>query len=73
MYRKYLVTAALVVSFAAPAFAATEYYVAQNAKTKKCEVTTKKPDGKTWIEIGTSSYKTKADATKAEKAAAECK
>ena len=28
--------AALVASFAAPAFAADEFYVAQDVKTKKC-------------------------------------
>jgi hypothetical protein len=70
--KKYILTAALVAGFAMPAMAASEYYVAQSAKDKKCEVTSKKPDGKKLIEIGTSTYKTKADATKAMKAAPEC-
>ena len=35
MYRKYVVAGALIVAFAAPAFAA-EFYVAQNAADKKC-------------------------------------
>ncbi len=73
MYRKYLLTAALVASFAAPAFAATTYYVAQSATTHKCSVTSKKPDGKKVIMIGTDTYTTKADATKAMGAADECK
>ena len=71
MYRKYLLAAALVASFAAPSFAATDYYVAQDAKTHKCSVVTTKPDGKTMMMIGT--YKSQADADAAEKAAKACK
>jgi hypothetical protein len=70
--RKYVLTAALVAGFAMPAMAASTYYVAQSPSSKKCEVTSKKPDGKKWVEVGTDTYKTKADATKALKAAAEC-
>jgi uncharacterized protein YdeI (BOF family) len=73
MYRKYLVAAALVASFAAPAFAATQYYVAQDAKTHTCAVSTTKPDGKTMMMISTAAYNTNADATTAMKAAKECK
>lgn len=73
MYRKYLVAAAVVASFAAPAFAATQYYVAQDAKTHKCSVATTKPDGKTMMMIGKVAYNTSADATTAMKAAKECK
>ena len=36
MYRKYLLAAALISAFAVPAFAATTYYVGQDAKTHKC-------------------------------------
>jgi hypothetical protein len=70
--RKYLLTAALVAGFAVPAMAASSYYVAQSPTSKKCEVTSKKPDGKKWVEVGTETYKTKADAEKALKAAAAC-
>jgi hypothetical protein len=73
MIRKLLVTAALAASFAAPAFAATTYYVAQNAKTHKCSVTVHKPNGKTSMMVGTATFKTKAAATKALKADAVCK
>ena len=66
--RKLMLTVALAASFAAPAFAATSYYVAQDATSHKCSVTTKKPDGKKVLMIGTSSYKTKAEATTAMKA-----
>ena len=72
MYRKYLVAGALIVAFAAPALAA-EFYVAQNAADKKCSVVEAKPDGKTATMIGKTSYKSKDEADKALKAAAECK
>ena len=74
MYRKLLLTAALATAFVAPAFAAAPvWYVEQSAKTNKCAVTEKKPNGKTEMEVGTVDYKSKADAEKAMKAAAECK
>ena len=73
MYRKYLLAAALAAAFVAPAFAATEYYVAQDAKTHACSVTDKKPDGKTMTMVGKAGYETKAKAEAAMKAAPECK
>ena len=73
MLRKIVVAAALTSALVAPAFAATTYYVEQSAKTHKCSVTAHKPDGKTFTQIGTDTYKTKADASKAMAAATECK
>ena len=73
MYRKYLLAAALAAAFVAPAFAATTYYVTQDAKTHKCAVVDKQPDGKTMIMVGKAGYASKADADKAMKAAPECK
>ena len=73
MYRKYLLAAALVAAFAVPSFAATSYYVAQDAKTHKCSVVTTKPDGTAMMMIGTAAYPTEAAATTAMKAAKECK
>ncbi len=68
---KKLVSIAIVAIIAAtPAFAATEYFVAQKASDKSCSVSTTKPDG---MMVGKSSYKTEAEATTAMKAAAECK
>ncbi len=40
---KLVAAAALVASFAAPAFAADEFYVVQDVKTKKCTIIDKKP------------------------------
>jgi hypothetical protein len=72
MYRKIILAAALAASFAAPAFAAT-YYVAQNATSHKCSVTTSKPDGTKIIQIGTSTFSSKSAAEKAMDADAACK
>jgi hypothetical protein len=73
MYRKYLLAAALVAAFTVPSFAATSYYVAQDAKTHKCSVVTTKPDGKAAMMIGTAGYATQAAADAAMKTAKECK
>ena len=71
--RKYLIAAALVAAFALPASAATTYYVGLVAKSNKCEVTSTKPDGVKVKMIGTATYSTKAKASAAMKAAADCK
>ena len=57
-----------VIALSVPAVAATEWYVAQDSKTMKCTAVDKKPDGKTMMMVGTTSYKTQADADKAIKA-----
>jgi hypothetical protein len=56
--------AALVASFAAPAFAADEFYVAQDVKTKKCTVVDKKPteSSMTVVSPAGTFYKTRAEA-----------
>ncbi|WP_137935276.1 hypothetical protein [Mesorhizobium comanense] len=73
MHRKLLSAAIVVLIAGAPAFAATEYFVAQKASDKTCSVDKTKPDGKTAMMVGKTSYKTEAEATAAMKAAAECK
>ena len=73
MHSKYLLAAALIAAFSVPSFAATSYYVAQDAKTQKCSVVTTKPDGKAAMMIGKAAYPAEADATTAMKAAKECK
>ena len=56
--------AALVASFAAPAFAADEFYVVQDVKTKKCTVVDKKPTESSMTIVSPSGtvYKTRAEA-----------
>lgn len=73
MNTKYLVTAFALVAFSVPAFAASDWYVAKNASSHKCEVTAQKPDGKTFMEIGKMGFKTKAEAETALKSASGCK
>jgi hypothetical protein len=72
MYRKTLLSAALLTAFTAPAFAAT-FYVEQYVADKDCRVVTTKPDGNKVTMVGDASYTTKADAEAALKAAAACK
>jgi hypothetical protein len=59
--KKYLIAGLLVAGFVTPAFAA-QYYVAQNSATHKCSIVSHKPDGKNLTMLGTTGFKTKADA-----------
>jgi hypothetical protein len=61
---KLVAAAALVASFAAPAFAADEFYVVQDGKTKRCTVVDKKPteSSMTVVSPAGTVYKTKAEA-----------
>ena len=58
--QKLLIVAATLTTFVTPALAA-EFYVAQDPETKKCKIVTEKPDGRTLIMIGTTSYPTYRD------------
>ena len=73
MFRRSVIAFATLSLCSLPAFAATEFWVAKNASTNKCEVVAKKPDGKMMVEIGKAGYRTKGQAEKALKAAADCK
>ncbi|MBI2718074.1 MAG: hypothetical protein HY245_15755 [Rhizobiales bacterium] len=73
MFARSLIVVATVAALTMPAMAATSYWVAKDAATKKCSVVEKKPDGKTMMLIGKAKYKTMADANKAMAAAADCK
>ena len=68
---KIALVAVTSIAMAAPASAAT-YYVAQSAKTKHCLVTTKKPNGTSMSQVGSSTYATKKDASDAMKSASKC-
>jgi hypothetical protein len=73
MLRRTIIALTTLSLCSLPAFAATEYWVAKSAGTKKCEVVTKKPDGKALIEVGMASHKNKKEAEAAMKSAADCK
>ena len=71
--RKYLLTGAILAAFVVPSVAATTtWYVGMDAKTKKCSVTKTKPDGTKMMMVGTDTFKSKKDATAAEKADKDC-
>jgi len=71
--RKLLVTAVLVLNFSVPSLAADEFYVAQDPVAKDCQIVKEKPDGKTLVMLGTSSYPSRDAAKAAKKANPECK
>ncbi len=60
---KAIVSAVLIVAFAAPALAASEFYVVQDVKSKKCTVVSKKPADTTKVTVmGDTVYKTRKEA-----------
>ena len=73
MFRKVLVAVSVVTLVSMPAFAATQYWVAKDATTKKCSVVSMKPDGKKKIDAGTKAYDSQANAEKALKLLKDCK
>lgn len=61
---KAILAASVVASFVAPAFAADEFYVVQDTKTKTCTIVDKKPVDTTTTVVSPSGaiYKTRAEA-----------
>ncbi len=74
MYHKYLLAAAIVASFTAPALAAAPglWYVAQEAGTRECWVTTRQPNAKTVVMVGLGGYSTQAKAIEAMQHTPKC-
>ena len=73
--KRVLIASALAVAFAAPAFAqtvATEYYVVQDASTKKCTIVDKKPTTTTTVVVGNGVYKTRTEAETGMKSVKVC-
>ena len=62
----------LFTAFSTVAFADAGFYVAQDAKTHKCAVVDKAPDGKTMMDAGTKMYANKANAEQAMAALKAC-
>jgi hypothetical protein len=57
--------AALATALAVPAFAqstVTEYYVVQDASTKKCTIVDKKPTTTTMVQVGPVAFKSRTEA-----------
>jgi hypothetical protein len=72
--KKYLIPAALVVSFSAPAFAVETFYIMFDNSMKgqpgACKVMTSKPSGANYKMMG--EYKSQAEADAAMKTMKEC-
>jgi hypothetical protein len=73
MFRRTVIALAALSICSLPALAATEYWVVKSATTNKCQVVSKKPDGKKFMEVGPIAHKNKKEAMAAMKSAAECK
>ncbi len=71
--KKYLIASLLVAGFVTPAFAAHQYYVAQNNSTHKCSIVSRKPEGTKLTMLGTDGFKTKSEARTAMNGMSECK
>ncbi|MCC8982719.1 hypothetical protein [Bradyrhizobium acaciae] len=62
---KAIVAASLLAAFVTPAFAADEFYVVQDVKTKKCSIVDQKPVDTTTTTVVSPSgtiYKTRSEA-----------
>jgi hypothetical protein len=69
---KAIIAAAVLTSFAAPAFAQT-FYVVQDVKTKKCTITESKPTTtETTVVSGDTVYKTRSEAETGMKSVKVC-
>lgn len=60
--RKFLTAAALAGVFAAPAFAADEFYIVQDTATKRCHIVEQRPTTTTTTIVGHGAYKTRVEA-----------
>ena len=69
--KKICFAAFLALALTSPASAA-EFFVAKDTAANKCKIVETKPDGKTLVMVGESSYPTKEEAKAAKKKAAEC-
>ena len=71
MKMTFIAAAALVASFAMPAFAANEFYLVQDTATKKCSIVEVKPTMATTTVVG-AVHKTRVEAETAMKADKTC-
>ncbi|MGY4570832.1 hypothetical protein QA639_24640 [Bradyrhizobium pachyrhizi] len=71
---KTIVAASLLAAFVSPAFAADEFYVVQDVKTKKCTIVDKKPVDTTTTVVSPSGtvYKTRTEAETGMKSVKVC-
>jgi len=68
-----IAAAAMIAALVAPAFAAGEYYVVQEVRTKKCSVVDKKPtDSTTLVNAAGAVYRTRSEAESGVKSVKVC-
>jgi len=72
MTLKLIAAAALVVAFAVPALAASEFYLVQDTASKKCSIVEAKPTAASTTTVVGAVHKTKAEAEAAMKADKSC-
>ena len=64
--KRFVLAAALATVVAVPTFAQTttvsEYYVVQDASTKKCTIVDKKPTTTTMVQVGPMAFKSRTEA-----------
>ena len=74
MNAKTIVAAALLAAFVTPAFAADEFYVVQDVKTKKCTIVDQKPVDTSTTVVSPSGtvYKTRSEAETGMKSVKVC-
>ncbi len=73
MIRKIVASVAFTAALSMPALAATEYWVAKDTATNKCEVVQAKPDGTKMMDAGKKHYSSMASANRAMKEMKACK
>jgi len=54
--------ALMLAALSLPAFAADEFYVVQDVKTKKCTIVDKKPTTTTMVQVGPMAFKSRTEA-----------
>jgi hypothetical protein len=72
---KTIFAASIIAAFIAPAFAADEFYVVQDVKTKKCTIVDKRPTDTTTTAVVSPSgtvYKTRSEAETGMKSVKVC-
>jgi len=74
MKLKMIGAAVMIAAFIAPAFAADEFYVVQDAKTKKCTIVDKRPTDTTMTVVSPSGtvYKSRSEAESGMKTVKVC-
>jgi hypothetical protein len=73
MIGKTLLGAALLVAFTAPGLGQmSEFYIVQDASTKRCTIVDKKPTVSTTTVVGNGVYKTRTEAESAIKTVKVC-